>query len=171
MPRANRKQSSSRSKVQEFNVVLQRVQNVQIDCPESFEGFNPSDRVRGPFKPSTREADKIPLLSRRPTDAVTLHWVFEAKKRFGLCVLDDNAFHARSKFKVSALGGSLAFVETVKNDLGLKAGRTSRCDRSRSNNASGRGSELNVQSSGFEFRLTPRFHVSGILETSKAVRE
>jgi hypothetical protein len=29
-----------------------------------------------------------------------LHWVFEARKRFGLCVLDYNAPRARSMFKV-----------------------------------------------------------------------
>jgi len=36
-----------------------------------------------------------------------LHWVFEANKRFGLCVLDYNAPRARSMFKALTCKGEV----------------------------------------------------------------
>ena len=57
-----------------------------------FQAFNPPDRVRGPFetferrvpfKDSGQNLTEVPRGRRR-----YWHWVFEAKKRFGLSVLN-----------------------------------------------------------------------------------
>ena len=84
---------------------------------DEFQLFQTFNRF-APFKPLGRETDKIPLFSERATAAVTCAG-FEAKKRFGLSVLNHMVTSNHIHLLVKDTGPNV-----IAQSMQLIAGRT-----------------------------------------------
>ena len=106
MPRANR------------HFLPSHIWHITHPSGDEFQSFQSFNRF-APFKPLSRETDKIPLL--RNARLAPLFARFEAKKRFGLCVLDYMITSNHVHLLIKDTGPNV-----IADSMQLIAGRTAR---------------------------------------------